>query len=304
VFAYGSCARDSAQGDFIPISQKVSAKLANLQGAWRTAVVLEQALENRAVGTGMFVPPGDAMLLVNRHGKRFVNEHRNYNDRSRSHNTFDPTEGDFPNHFQFMIYDQRTVTIVTENGQPPITSEQSYVLQADTLEGLAAAIEQRLTELGERLAGYKLGDGFANNLVESVAKFNAYSVAGKDADFGRGDNRYDTEWHKVWGAFAFTEAYPENPYPNRTMHPLQASGPYYAVILAPGVLDTNGGPMTDANAQVVDVNYQPIPGLYGAGNCICAPTRNAYAGAGGTIGPALTYGYIAGRHIMTATASV
>ena len=303
VFAYGSCARDSAQGDFIPISQKVSAKLANLQGAWRTAVVLEQALENRAVGTGMFVPPGDAMLLVNRHGKRFVNEHRNYNDRSRSHNTFDPTEGDFPNHFQFMIYDQRTATIVSENGQPPITSDNSYVLAASTLTELAEAIAQRLALLGERLAGYRLGQGFAENLIASVAQFNNYARAGKDPDFGRGDNWYDNQWHKVWGAFKFTEEHPENPYPNRTMHPLAETGPYFAVILAPGVLDTNGGPMTDGNAQVVDVDYRPVRGLYGAGNCICSPTRNAYAGAGGTIGPALTYGFIAARHAMAAAQS-
>ena len=301
VFAYGSCAQQSAQGDFIGISSAANAMLGNMQGAWRTAVVLDEALENRAVGTGMFVPPGDAMLLVNRYGKRFVNEHRNYNDRSRSHATFDPSIGDFPNHLQFMIYDHRTATIVTDNGQPPIDPAETYVISAPTLRDLATAIASRIEALSDRIGGYTLDNRFAENLEETVERFNGYAVAGKDPDFGRGDHEYDKQWHKVWGAFAFTEAYPENPYPNKTLHPLAKEGSYYAVILAPGVLDTNGGPMTDANAQVVDVNYRPIKGLYGAGNCICAPTRNAYAGAGGTIGPALTYGFIAARHALAST---
>ena len=62
-----------------------------------------------------------------------------------------------------------------------------------------------------------------------------------------------------------------------------------------GLLGTNGGARTDGAGRILGHDHAPIPGLYGAGNAIACPTGGIYAGAGGTLGPALTFGYIAGQ---------
>jgi succinate dehydrogenase/fumarate reductase flavoprotein subunit len=63
-----------------------------------------------------------------------------------------------------------------------------------------------------------------------------------------------------------------------------------------GCLGTNGGPKTNKYGQVLSVRGDKIPGLYAVGNAMAGATGSVYAGAGGTLGPALTFGYIAGMH--------
>jgi len=76
---------------------------------------------------------------------------------------------------------------------------------------------------------------------------------------------------------------------------IRAKGSYHCIILGPAALDTKGGPVVDEHARVLSQSGEPIPGVYGAGNCVASPAGQAYWGAGGTIGVALTYRYIAAQ---------
>ncbi len=79
-----------------------------------------------------------------------------------------------------------------------------------------------------------------------------------------------------------------------TLGPLETA-PYYAVELIASTLGTKGGPRTDVDGNVLDVDGDPIAGLYAAGNAMAGPTGMVYGGAGGTLGPALVFGFRAGR---------
>jgi len=291
---YGSCAMPWATGDFINIAGAGGARLGNMGGAWRTQIILEEALQSSKLAAGVFFPPGDSMLQVNRHGVRVVNENRNYNDRTEAHGIYDVSQAEFPNQLLFMIYDQRTAEgFAGAYPLPKTPTGAAHVLSGDSLESLTGKIGQRLGEITSRTGGLTLDPKFAENLRATISRFNGFARSGDDQDFRRGDAAYDSEWHMVFSPMAADTEWPKNDGPSITMHPLRDEGPYYAMILAAGCLDTNGGPVIDASARVLNTEDQPIAGLYGAGNCIASPSREAYWGAGHTLGLSLTFGYIA-----------
>jgi 3-oxosteroid 1-dehydrogenase len=294
---YGSCALPMATGDFISIAGAAGARMGNMSGAWRTQVLVEEALKSSVLALGVFLPPGDSAFQVNKYGRRAVNESRNYNDRAEVHGAFDSSKAEYPNQLMFMIYDQRTAEGFAGMYPLPETPTGSpYVIHGDTLEDLTHAIEQRLTKLAPHTGNLALDPAFAQNLKTTLSRYNGFARTGKDEDFHRGDAEYDEQWKLAWGAMRADSTWPPNTGPSINMHPLSDKGPYYAQILGAGALDTNGGPAIDASARVLDTQGRPIPGLYGAGNCIASPSREAYWGAGCPLALSLTYGYIAANH--------
>lgn len=290
----GSCAMPWSTGDFIGIAGSVGARMGDLSTAWRTQIVLEEALQARTLGAGVFFPPGDSMVQVNRYGVRVVNEHRNYNDRTEAHGYYDASSAEFPNRLLFMVYDQRSAEAFAGAYPFPGTpTGGKHVLAADTLKALSAQIASRLEEISGRTGGLRLAPEFAENLKHTIARFNGFAATGKDTEFQRGKAAYDNEWHLVFSPMRADTNWPSNEGPTVTMHPFRDEGPFYAIILAAGALDTSGGPDIDAGARVLNSANAPIPGLYGAGNCVASPSGEAYYGAGHTLGMAIAFGYIA-----------
>jgi 3-oxosteroid 1-dehydrogenase len=85
------------------------------------------------------------------------------------------------------------------------------------------------------------------------------------------------------------------------MAPLAEAGPYHAVLLGLGTLDTKGGPRTGRHGEVLSENGLAVPGLYAAGNCAASCSGQGYWAAGATIGPALVFGHLAARHLLGAS---
>jgi len=293
---FGGCAVPTNQGDIIPIASEVGAKLVNLANAWWAQVVFEEVLTTPSPATDIFLVPGDSMIEVNKYGNRVMDEKAVYNERTQMHFVWDPLKGEFPNLFLFMIYDDRAAKIwgafPPGAGYPfPRTGEENpYVIKGNTLEELTQAIEARLTQLSPHTGNYHLDTYFLTNLKESIARFNKYAEKGVDEEFHRGEVPIDLAYNGP--------PVKDHDKPNITMYPISQNGPYYAIIIAGGTLDTKGGPKINIRAQILNRYDEPIPGLYGAGNCIGSPAGQAYWAGGGTIGPALTFGYIAANNAV------
>jgi len=299
----GGGAMPACEGDFVAIAESVGAKLGNMGSAWRAQVVLEQALEFPSVSNSVYQPPGDSMIMVNKYGKRVVGEKRNYNERTRAHNIWDANKSEYLNQYLFMVYDRRCAELFAGNFPlPPPGSTAPYVISGLTLEDLAKAIQERLDKFAPKIGAVRLENDFTKTLAKTISAFNRYAKAGVDEEFQRGKGPYDADWHKAFFSVPRTgTAWKTGQTPSVVMHPFQPKGPYYAVIVAGGTLDTNGGPMINQNAQVIGSDNQPIPGLYGAGNCIASPSGHSYFGSGTTIGLAITFGYLAGTHAARAS---
>ncbi len=292
----GGCAALTSEGDFVPVVKALGVPLVNMHAAWGSPLLYEHALRAGTELMSNFAVPGDSIVVVNKYGRRVGNEKATYNDRTQVHFVWDPARAEYPNYLLFAVWDQRNTDRFaappgdnTGNFIPADGDDWSHVVRGDTLADLAGRLSERLDRLAARTGGVRLEPDFAATLGETVASFNAAARAGVDPAFHRGESAIELFLH---GPPA-----PDNG-GNATMFPISDTGPYYATILAPGAIETKGGPKTNARLQVLDANEEPVPGLYAVGNCAASPSGQAYWSGGSTFGPYVTFGYVAARSIV------
>jgi succinate dehydrogenase/fumarate reductase flavoprotein subunit len=258
-------------GDGIIMGRNINAKLSGMKNAWWMPVSL---LENKAGQVQQYphvidrAKPGT--IVINTKGKRFVNEAVSYLDFVKEMYKDNAENKAIPS---FMIGDSDVINKYGLGFAVPMISSKKELIKIGYLfKG------NTITELAD-----KLGID-AKGLEQTVVRYNQDAEKGVDTEFAKGENEYDTHFGS------------KTKYPNLCMAPLK-KGPFYGIKLYPGDLGTSGGLQTNESSQVLDVNDKPIMGLYAAGNDSASVMGDTYPGPGSTLGPALTFGYIAGRHL-------
>jgi 3-oxosteroid 1-dehydrogenase len=206
-------------------------------------------------------------VMVNGAGRRFVNESAPYVDAV--HAMYEANTADNPHIPAWLIFDQRYRDKYVFAGLPP--------RRPLPRRWYAAGSVFRAADLGKLAAAIGVDP---DGLAQTVARFNQFARTGHDEEFQRGDSAYD----RYYGDPRVG--------PNPNLAPLD-SGPFYAAKIVPGDLGTKGGLRTDGRARVLRPDGTAIPGLYAAGNASASVMGHSYAGAGATIGPAMTFGYLA-----------
>lgn len=209
-------------------------------------------------------------ILVDQSGVRYMNEGGSYELYCQTMLERNRTVPAVPS---WAIFDRRfaedyeVAGKVIGKGVPQAWTDSGYLKQGDTVEALAS-------QIGVEPA----------TLKGTVDRWNGFVDKGADEDFGRGHRAYDT-----WLGDPHLGA--ANPALARIDR-----GPFYAIEVVPGDVSTYGGIVTDSSSRVLRADGSPIEGLYATGVSTASPMGGVYPGAGASVGPSMTFGYIAAKH--------
>ncbi|WP_317929839.1 FAD-dependent oxidoreductase [Halioxenophilus sp. WMMB6] len=275
---YSSSPEDANRGEAIIAGLDIGAEVEHAEACWWIPTMhwpMPKASNFDEIHQAAFDVGRPHSVCVNRNGDRFVDEACSYDEFGEAmvKNQLE-TGANCP---CWLVFDANFREKFTAGGflpkilmpdwSVPKDYWDHYVFKAESIELLAAKIHVP-----------------TDKLKSVVANMNQYARSGEDPEFGRGSNDYD----RMFGHFSVT--------PNPCLGPINRA-PYYAVPINMGDLGTKGGLKADAKGRVLDAKGEPIANLYAAGNNSGSPFGNLYPGAGGTIGPAMVFGYVAANDI-------
>ncbi len=263
-------------GDAIRAGQALGAETMNLQSTWAAPVFYVPGEDRGRLCTIERALPG--CMMVSQQGTRYLNEAASYHivgqqmaRRQREHGDASPS---------WFVFDHTYRHSYPVGPVYPLVPDWAQNGMVKTILKKGRTIAELAEQMGVDPA----------QLEATVSRFNANAAKGEDPDFHRGEAAYD----KMYGDPRIA--------PNPCLRPLN-KGPFYAMPIYPGDIGTNGGLKTDALARVLDAGGKPIGGLYAIGNSAASAMGESYPGAGVTIGPALTFGYIAANHLTGSNAA-
>jgi 3-oxosteroid 1-dehydrogenase len=281
---HSSTPEDANRGEALIAGLKIGAATEYTESGWWIPTMqmpMPKASNFEEIHQAAFDVGRPHSVAVNRKGVRFVDEACGYDDFGKAMVADQLKTG--ANTPCWLVFDATfrskfsaggiMPTILMPDKKIPPDWWDHTIFRAPTLEALAAKIHVPFDALGK-----------------TVADMNEYAKTGVDPEFGRGNNAYD----QMFGDW--------NVKPNPCLGAIGVA-PYYAVPINLGDLGTKGGLKADAHARVLDGSGRPIPNLYAAGNNAGSPFGNCYPGAGGTIGPALTFGFVAADDIAERAAA-
>jgi 3-oxosteroid 1-dehydrogenase len=259
-------------GELIEEMMRLGADIAQMQervGCQMTLPPGAEASEAKPTAQAMTASPH--AILVDQSGVRYMNEGGSYMAYCKAMLERDKTVPASPSWAIFDAQYMRNYMLVgTMPGRPKPQRwyDEGYLKKADTLEEL------------ERLLNIKSG-----TLVGTVSRFNEFVRSNRDEDFHRGERAYDG-----WLGDAYHK-------PSKTLGTI-AEAPFYALPVVPGDVGTYGGVVTDEHARVLRADGTVIPGLYATGVSTASVMGRAYPGAGSSVGPSFTFGYVAASHAL------
>jgi len=260
-----SSSPEGQTGDIITPAEKLGAQFDLMDRVWGAPSFLDHKGRPFFLVADRGIPN---MIIVDQQGNRFIDEPTPYHEFVDVMYAHEKEAGSVPS---WLILDKKAkkryifAGLFPRQDFPQAYYDNDIVLSAPTIAELAQKMEVPV-----------------DALQHTIERFNGFARNGIDEDFHRGESAHD-------------RYYGDPTLKNPNLDVIEEA-PFYAMRVYPGDIGTKGGVVIDTQARILKTDGQPINGVYAAGNCSASVMGESYPGPGATLGPGMTFGYIAAKH--------